>query len=185
MRPQNSSIIIAEEVIISKIYHVRGKQVMLSQDLAELYEVETRVLNQQVKRNIGKFPERYMFQLYKEEYEHLRSQNVILKRGQHLKYLPYAFTEHGILMLSSVLNSERADKVNMLIIDTFVKLRELMFMHKDIAHQLEQVQNKLGEHDNQIMIIFEYLKQFEKTKQEELEQKSRPKIGFKPPKENK
>lgn len=179
MTPDKNSILIAEEVIISKIYTLRGRQVMLSQDLAELYEVETKVLNQQVKRNIGKFPDRYMFQLTKDEYDRLRSQNVTLKRGQHVKYLPYAFTEHGILMLSSVLNSERADKVNMLIIDTFVKLRELMFMHKDVIHQLEQVQNKLTEHDGQIMVIFEYLKQLEKTKQEDLELKTRKKIGFK------
>lgn len=180
MNTKNNNIAIAEEIIISKIYQVRGKQVLLSQDLAELYEVETRVLNQQVKRNIGKFPERYMFQLTKDEYDRLRSQNVTLKRGQHAKYLPYAFTEHGILMLSSVLNSERADKVNMLIIDTFVKLRELMFMHKDVVYQLEQVQNKLTEHDSQIMLIFEYLKQLEAIKQQELEQKERKSIGFKP-----
>jgi hypothetical protein len=167
MSKENSKIVIAEEVIISKIYHLIGKQVMLSHDLAELYEVETKALNQQVKRNIGKFPERYMFQLTKEEYERLRSQNVTLKRGQHVKYLPYAFTEHGILMLSSVLKSERADKVNMFIIDTFIKLRELMFIHKDVIHQLEKVQSKLAEHDKQILVIFEYLKQFEKTKQEE------------------
>ena len=183
MSLENTNIVIAEEIIISKIYHVRGKHVMLAQDLAELYDVETKVLNQQVKRNIGKFPERYMFQLTKDEYNRLRSQFVTLKRGQHSKYLPYAFTEHGILMLSSILNSEKADKINMLIIDTFVKLRELMFMHKDIVHQLEQVQNKLTEHDNQFMLIFEYLKQLEKAKQEELEHKNRPKIGFKPPKE--
>ena len=183
MSAKGKEIVIAEEIIISKIYNVRGKHVLLAQDLAELYEVETKVLNQQVKRNIRRFPERYMFQLTKDEYDRLRSQNVTLKRGQHVKYLPYAFTEHGILMLSSVLNSERADKVNMLIIDTFVKLRELMFMHKDVIHQLEQVQNKLTEHDNQIMVIFEYLKQFEKAKQEELEYKNRPKIGFKPTKE--
>ena len=179
MNTKNNNIAIAEEIIISKIYQVRGKQVLLSQDLAELYEVETRVLNQQVKRNIGKFPDRYMFQLTKDEYDRLRSQNVTLKRGQHAKYLPYAFTEHGILMLSSVLKSERADKVNMLIIDTFVKLRELMFMHKDVLHQLEQVQNKLTEHDSQIMLIFEYLKQLEAVKQQELEQKNRKPIGFK------
>jgi len=178
MSEENKNIIIAEEIIVSKIYNLRGKQVMLSQDLAELYQVETKVLNQQVKRNIGKFPERYMFQLNKEEYERLRSQNVTLKRGQHAKYLPYAFTEHGILMLSSILRSERADKVNMLIIDTFVKLRELMFLHKDVTHQIEQVQNKLTEHDNQIMIIFEYLKQLEDTKHQELEQANRKRIGF-------
>jgi hypothetical protein len=181
MNSKANGIVIAEEVIISKIYNLRGKRVMLSQDLAELYEVETRLLNQQVKRNVSRFPERYMFQLTKDEYDRLRSQNVTLKRGQHVKYLPYAFTEHGILMLSSVLNSERAEKVNMLIIDTFVKLRELMFMHKDVVHQLEQVQNKLTEHDNQIMVIFEYLKQLEAAKQKELEQKNRKRIGFRTP----
>jgi len=116
---------------------------MLSYDLAELYEVETRMLNQQVKRNIGRFPERYMFQLTQNEYDRLRSQNVILKRGQHLKYMPSAFTEHGLLMLSSVLKSLRAEKVNMLIIDTFVKIRELIFLNKDLVHQLEQVRNRL------------------------------------------
>jgi hypothetical protein len=183
MSKQVNPIVIAEDVIVSRIYQVRGNQVMLSQDLAGLYQVETRALNQQVKRNIGKFPERYMFQLSREEYDRLRSQNVILKRGRHPKYLPYAFTEHGILMLSSVLNSERADKVNMLNIDTFVRLRELMFVHKDVIHQLEQVQKKLSEHDHQILIIFEYLKQFEKTKHQELEFKNRPGIGFKRSKE--
>jgi hypothetical protein len=176
-------IIISEEIIISKIYNIRAKQVMLAPDLAELYEVKTKVLNQQVKRNIGKFPERYMFQLTKDEYIRLRSQNVTLKRGQHVKYLPYAFTEHGILMLSSVLNSERADKVNMLIIDTFIKLREILFLHKDIANQLVKVQNKLDEHDNQLLLVFEYLKQFERAKQEESEQNNRSRIGFKPSKE--
>jgi len=105
MKTENEGLIIAEEVIISKIYNVRGKQVMIAQDLAELYQVDTKALNQQVKRNMRKFPERYMFQLTKDEYNRLRSQNVTLKRGQHVKYLPYAFTEHGILMLSSVLNT--------------------------------------------------------------------------------
>jgi len=179
MSVENKSIVIAEEIIISKIYNLRGKQVMLSQDLAELYQVETKVLNQQVKRNMGKFPERYMFQLNQEEYERLRSQNVTLKRGQHAKYLPYAFTEHGILMLSSILRSERADKVNMLIIDTFVKLRELMSLHKDVTYQIEQVQNKLTEHDNQILVIFEYLKQLEETKQKQIEQSDRKPVGYK------
>lgn len=184
MGSKSNNIVIAEEIIIGKIYKIRGKQVMLAQDLAELYEVETKVLNQQVKRNIRKFPERYMFQLTKDEYDRLRSQNVTLKRGQHTKYLPYTFTEHGILMLSSVLNSERADKVSMLIIDTFVKLRELMFLHNDVVHQLEQVQDKLGEHDAQILVIFEYIKQLEVAKQQELEQKNRKSIGFKIPGKN-
>ena len=179
MKTEKSEIIIAEEIIISKIYNIRGKQVMLATDLAELYQVETRALNQQVKRNIGKFPERYMFQLTKDEYDHLRSQNVILKRGQHVKYLPLAFTEHGILMLSSVLNSERAEKVSLLIIDTFVRLREILFIHKDMSHQFEKIQTKLDEHDNQISIVFEYLKELEQTKKEETDFKQRKRIGFK------
>ena len=179
MKTKNDDIVIAEEIIISKIYNLRGKQVMLSSELAELYQVETRVLNQQVKRNKGKFPDRYMFQLTKDEYDRLRSQNVILKRGQHLKYLPFAFTEHGILMLSSILNSERAEKVNILIIDTFVRLREILSVHKDIVHQLENVQTKIDEHDNQINIIFEYLKQFEQAKTEETNFSKRKRIGFK------
>jgi hypothetical protein len=120
-----------------------------------------------------------MFQLTKDEYDRLRSQNVTLKRGQHVKYLPYAFTEHGLLMLSSVLNSERADKVNMIIIDTIVKLRELMLMHKDVIQQMEQIQNKLTKHDNQIMVIFEYIKQLETARHKELELKNRKRIGFK------
>jgi len=179
MRKEEIQVAIMEEVIIRKIYVIRGKQVMLSQDLAEFYEVETKILNQQVKRNIGKFPERYMFQLTREEYLRLRSQNVTLKRGQHVKYLPYAFTEHGILMLSSVLNSKRADKVNMMIIDTFIKLREILFINKDVIHQLEKVQSRLGIHDNQISFILKYLKQLEQMKQEEAELKNRPRIGFK------
>ena len=120
-----------------------------------------------------------MFQLTREEYIRLRSQNVTLKRGQHVKYLPYAFTENGILMLSSVLNSKRADKVNMMIIDTFIKLREILFINKDVIHQLEKVQSRLEIHDNQILVILEYLKQFEQMKQEEAELKNRPRIGFK------
>jgi hypothetical protein len=180
METEKKDALVAEEVIISKIYNIRGKQVMLAPDLADLYQVETRALNQQVKRNIGKFPERYMFQLTKGEYNRLRSQNVILKRGQHFKYLPYAFTEHGVLMLSSVLNSERAEKVNILIIDTFIKLREILLLNKDMKHQLEKVMNKLDEHDNHITVIFEYLKQLEQSKQEETDFKQRKRIGFKP-----
>jgi hypothetical protein len=105
---------------------------------------------------------------------------VTLKRGQHSKYLPYAFTEHGVLMLSSVLNSERAEKVNVLIIDTFIRLREAMYLYKDTTHQIEKIMNKLDDHDNKILVIFEYLKQLEQSKQEETDFKKRKRIGFKP-----
>ena len=167
-----------EEAIVNRIYLVRGKQVMLSNDLALLYQVETKVLNQQVKRNINKFPERYMFQLTQREHDALRSQNVTLKRGQHLKYLPYAFTEHGILMLSSILKSKKADKINILIIDTFVKIRDIMFVHKDMVLQLEKVKNRLSEHDNQILVILEYIKRLEKARLEDKDFKDRNRIGF-------
>jgi hypothetical protein len=180
MKSKGNDVIIAEELIISKIYNVSGRHVMLASDLAELYQVETKVLNQQVKRNIGRFPDRYMFQLTKEEYDRLRSQNVTLKRGQHSKYLPYAFTEHGVLMLSSVLNSERAEKVNVLIIDTFIRLREALLLNKDSSHQIEEIRNKLEDHENKLLVIFEYLKQFEQSKQEETDFKHRKRIGYKP-----
>jgi hypothetical protein len=180
MKSKANDVFIAEELIISKIYNVRGKHVMLASDLAGLYQVETKVLNQQVKRNIGRFPGRYMFQLTKEEYDRLRSQNVTLKRGHHSKYLPYAFTEHGVLMLSSVLNSERAEKVNVFIIDTFIRLREALLLYKDTTHEIEMIMNKLDEHDNKILVIFEYLKQLEQSKQEETDFKKRKRIGFKP-----
>lgn len=167
---------ISRELILNKIFELRGRKVMLSSDLASMYKVETRVLNQQVKRNIGRFPERYMFQLTKEEHDSLRSQNVILKRGRHSKYPPNAFTEHGILMLSSVLRSERAEKVNLLIIDTFVELNNMLLVHKDILLELKEVQKHLSEHDDSIDVIMKSLRQFMESQKV---QKSRREIGFK------
>ena len=180
MKGKYDEIVIADEYIIGKIFSVRGKQVMLSSDLAELYQVETKALNQQVRRNISKFPARYMFQLTKEEYSRLRSQNVTLKRGQHLKYLPYAFTEHGILMLSSVLKSERANRVNIFIIDTFIRLREILSINKDVLIQLEKLQTKIEDHDSRLSAVFEYLRQLEQTKQDEDDFRNRKRIGYKP-----
>ena len=169
----SKEIAIPEEVIMSKIYEIRGKKVMLSNDLAELYQVETKALNQQVKRNIGRFPERYMFRLTAEEYKSLRSQNVTLKRGHHSKYPPYTFIEHGVLMLSNILKSERAEKVSLLIVDTFVKLREMLLSHKDLLLEMEQIRKKVAGQDDKIELIFEYLKQFIKG-----QEKPRKKIGF-------
>jgi hypothetical protein len=98
----SKEIAIPQEIILSKIYEIRGEKVMLSHDLAELYQVETRIINKQVKRNIGRFPERYMFKLTPKEYQYLRSQNATLKRGQYSKYPPYAFIEHGVLQIANV-----------------------------------------------------------------------------------
>ena len=166
--------LVPEEIIASKIYEIRGKKVMLSSDLAELYGVETKVLNQQVKRNVNRFPERYMFKVTQEEYKALRSHFVTLKRGQHSKYPPYAFTEHGILMLSSILRSSQAEKINIVIIDTFVKIRKLLLLDKDVLLKLNEIEEKVASQDQQILTIFNYLKKFIKEESE-----PRSKIGYK------
>ena len=127
------------ELIASKIYLIRNVKVMLDRDLAELYGVETKVLKQAVRRNIDRFPTDFMFELTKNEYQSLRSQIVTLKRGQHSKYAPFAFTEHGVLMLSSVLNSERAIQANIQIMRTFTKLREALLDNKDLRKELEEL----------------------------------------------
>jgi hypothetical protein len=176
--------ILPDESIISKIYVIRGKKVMLDRDLAELYDVETRVLNQAVRRNEKRFPDDFMFQLTPEEMENWKSQIVTSNREKMgLRKPPLAFTEQGVAMLSSVLNSDRAITVNIQIIRVFTKMRELLITHKEILQKLEQIEKKDIEQDEKIMLIFEYLKQLEKSKQEELEQRNRPKIGFKSPKQ--
>jgi hypothetical protein len=172
--------ILPDEAIVSKIYVIRGKKVMIDRDLAELYDVETRVLNQAVRRNEKRFPEDFMFQMSKEEMENWKSQIVISNNEKMgLRKSPLVFTEQGVAMLSSVLNSERAIMVNIQIIRVFTKLRELLTTHKEILQKLEQLERKDIEQDEKIMLIFDYLKQLEKVKQKELEQKNRPKIGFK------
>jgi len=158
---------IAVEVIATRILELRGKKVMLDRDLAKLYGVAAKVLNQAVKRNIKRFPADFMFQLSWKETESLRSQIVTLnntktevsRRGQHIKYLPYAFTEHGIAMFSSVLNSERAIQVNILIMRAFTKLREILITHKDLAAKIEALEKKYAEHDQTIKAIFDAIKQ--------------------------
>ena len=171
-------IIIPDEIISSKIYLIREQKVMLDSDLAELYQVETRRLNEQVKRNVDRFPEDFMFQLTEEEFENLKSQNATSSWGGRRK-LPYAFTEHGVLMLSSVLNSKRSIAVNIHIMRVYTKVKEMLVTHKDILAELESIKQKVGTNSNDIELIFNYLKQFEAAKQQELEQQQRPKIGFK------
>ena len=150
-------ITVPDERIISRIFLIRGKKVMVDNDLAELYGVEARILNQAVKRNITRFPLDFMFQLNKQETEILRSQFVILKsgRGQHRKYMPYVFTEQGVAMLSSVLNSERAIRVNIQIIRTFMQLRELLSTNKDLKEKIENMEKR---YDKQLRDIFEAIK---------------------------
>ena len=150
--------LIPVEIIEQKILLIRGHKVILDSDIAVLYGVETKVLNQAVRRNIQRFPDDFMFELNVAEHEALRSQIVTLKkgRGQHSKYLPYAFTEQGVAMLSSVLNSDRAIEVNILIMRAFVKLREMISTHKDLAKKLEDLEQK---YDSQFKMVFDAIRQ--------------------------
>jgi hypothetical protein len=152
-------IVVRQEVIEGKIYLIRGHKVMLSMHLAELYGIETRVLNQAVKRNIHRFPDDFMFQIAEKEAEQMVSQNVI----PHKKYfggsLPYAFTEQGGAMLSSVLNSEQAIKINIAIMRAFVKIREMLSSNKELAHKLTLLENRIERHDGEIKAIFGAIRQ--------------------------
>jgi hypothetical protein len=152
---------IPSERIEKAILLIRGHKVMLDSDLAQLYRVSTKRLNEQVRRNRARFPEDFMFQLTANEADSLRSQNATLKtgRGRHRKYAPYAFTEQGVAMLSSVLNSERAIDVNIAIMRAFVRLREILSSHKDLARKLEVVERKLGDHDQKFQVVFEAIRQ--------------------------
>jgi phage regulator Rha-like protein len=174
---------VAVEVIATRIIEIRGKKVMLDRDLATLYGVSTKVLNQAVKRNLKRFPEDFMYMLSWQEAINLRSQFVTsssrsqfvtLKQGQNIKYLPYVFTEQGVAMLSSVLNSERAIQVNIMIMRAFTKLRELLLTHKDLAIKLEALEKKYAEHDEKIQAIFNAIKQLLEPTAEEPKRR----IGF-------
>ena len=157
MAKSTKILAIADELVMSRIYLIREQKVMLDFDLAKLYHVETSQLNRQVKRNIDRFPGDFMFRLNKEELEILRCQIGISSWGG-IRYLPLAFTEQGVAMLSSVLNSPTAINVNIQIIRVFTKMRTLLLTHKDILLQLEKIERKLGSHDQQIAVIFAYLK---------------------------
>ncbi|MDD5428024.1 MAG: ORF6N domain-containing protein [Candidatus Omnitrophica bacterium] len=171
------------ETVENKIFMIRGHRVMIDRDLSRLYGVPTKRLNEQVKRNIMRFPVDFMFQLTKEEAlisqygtSGSRSQIATLKKGKNIKYLPYVFTEQGVAMLSSVLNSERAAQVNIAIMRAFVKLREILATHKELAHKLAELEQKIGKHDADIGLIFEAIRQLMAPPQE----KPKGRIGFHP-----
>jgi phage regulator Rha-like protein len=145
------------EAVAAKILLVRGKRVMLDSDLAKLYGVETKNLNLQVKRNKGRFPDDFMYQLDIKEVRDLRLQNATSKRGGR-RYLPFVFTQEGVAMLSSVLNSEQAIQVNIAIMRAFVKLRELLLSHKDLAEKIEELERKYQLHETDIQVIFKAIK---------------------------
>jgi hypothetical protein len=181
---KENQLIVPDEVIMSKIYFIRGQNVMIDRDLAEFYGVETKVLKQAVKRNIERFPEDFMFEMTKEEFENWRSQFVTSKSDlMGLRYAPFCFTNIGVPQLSTVLKSKKAIMINLQIMRVFNKMMLMLATHKDILQKLEQLQKKDIEQDKKIMLIFEYLKQFEEAKQRQLEQANRKRIGFKKPDE--
>ena len=164
---------IKTENITPLLHWIRGEKVLLSRDLAELYGVPAKVLNQAVKRNMGRFPEDFMFQLTAHEARAVvgsRSQNVTLKRGENIKYLPYAFTEQGVAMLSSILRSPRAVEVNIAIMRTFVQLRRLMDSNRQLARKIEALEKK---YDEQFAAVFDAIKRLIVE-----EAKPRRRIGF-------
>ena len=162
----------------SKIYEIRNLKIMLDFDLAELYEIEPKVLNQAVKRNIKRFPDDFMFQLTIEEYNSLRSQIVTLNdigRGKHRKYFPYAFTEQGVAMLSGILNSDVAINMNIAIMRTFVMIRKHAIEHKEFNERLNILEDKYDKKFGDVYEALNYLLQKEET---EKKQKDRKQIGF-------
>jgi len=181
--------------IQNRIYEIRGERVMLDRDLAALYETETKALNLAVKRNIKRFPNDFMFQLTKEEYEGLRLQietleksdnplrlqNATLKtsRGQHTKYLPYAFTEQGVAMLSGILHSDKAINTNIAIMKAFVKVRKVFLRKTDLKEQLNEIKERLGEHDAQLNQIYDAMENLLDEKAAQRKWDDRKKIGYK------
>jgi len=167
--------IIPNEVISNKIYLIRNQKVMLDKDLAELFEVETKRVNEQVKRNFSKFPEHFMFQLNEDEFEILKSQFATSSWGGTRK-LPYAFTEHGVLQLSNVLKSERATQMSIKIVEIFVEMRNFLTGTLNLSLEVEMIKKKLTNQDKNIELVFSYLDELIDKQENKIE---RTKIGFK------
>jgi len=169
--------LVPDEIIMNQIYYIRGHKVMLDTDLATLYEVETKQLKRQVKRNIDRFPEDFMFELDAEEQKIIRSQFGTLRHGAHSKYNMMVFTEQGVSMLSSVLNSKRAIRVNIQIIRIFTRIRQILADNTDIRLEIEKIKNKLDNQDKNMEIVFRYLDEL--LEKQEHPNPPRKSIGFK------
>ncbi|MBC7848361.1 MAG: ORF6N domain-containing protein [Chitinophagaceae bacterium] len=165
--------------IQTKIYEIRGSKVMLDFDLAELYEVETKAFNQAVKRNKTRFPVDFMFRLNKKEWETMRSQFVTAAPKRNISAAPYAFTEHGVTMLASVLRSERAVRMNISIVRAFIGLRQVAMKYKEIANQIAELRDTVGEHSVQLNQIYEALENLLDEKVSQAGWEDRERIGFK------
>jgi phage regulator Rha-like protein len=168
--------------IQNRIHEIRGHRVLLDRDLAALYETETKALNLAVKRNSKRFPADFMFQLTAEEWESLRLQNETIetsRRGRHTKYLPYAFTEQGVAMLSGVLNSDKAINMNIAIMRAFVEVRRVIAQQTDLREQLKLIKERLGEHDAQLNHIYDAMENLLDEKAIQRKWEDRERIGFK------
>lgn len=175
MAKNETVLTIPDEMVMNKIYIIRGHKVMLDSDLADLYQVETKQLKRQVKRNIERFPDDFMVELTKEESDSLRSQIGTLKRGEHSKFLPFAFTEHGVLMLSSVLNSPKAIQVNIQIMRIFTRIRQMLTDNTELRLAIEKLERKTDNHDKNIELVFKYLDELLEKKENP---KPRTQIGY-------
>ena len=172
--------IISSEVIVSKIYLIRNCKVMFDKDLAELYGVETKQLKRQVRRNISRFPKDFMFELTKEELLNWRSQfGTSNSEAMGMRYLPFVFTEQGVAMLSSILNSEQAIAVNIQIMRIFTGTRNLLNQSNELRFRIEKVENSLEGQSYEIKVLFEYLKKLMSETEDKSKQNNRKKIGFK------
>ncbi len=179
MAKEDSSIIRQEAVIANKIFTLKDEKVILDIHLAVLYEVETRVLKQAVRRNKNRFPSDFMYELTENEINTMVSQNVIPSRKHLGGAAPFAFTENGVAMLSGVLNSKTAVEINIAIMRTFSLLHRMLLVQKDVMHEITSIKREIANQNDNIQLIFEYLKQFEVAKQKGIDFKKRKRIGYK------
>ena len=175
MPKKGAEIIIPDEVIINKIILIRGQKVLISNDLAQLYGVTTKRLNEQVKRNIKRFPQHFMFQLTEQEKDKVVAICDHLQNLKYSPYLPYVFTEYGTVMLANILNSDRAIQVSIRIVEIYIKIRENILNNKDIQLKMELLEKRVGSQDEKILLVFKYLEKFI-----DIQEKPRKRIGFKP-----
>jgi len=180
MTKKATTLVIPDELVMNKIYFIRGHKVMLDSDLAELYGVETKRLKEAVKRNLNRFPFDFMFELTQTETEVLRSQIAVSKKGRGgTRYLPIVFTEHGVLMLSTVLNSEKAININIQIIRIFTRIRQMLIDNTELRLAIEKLEKKTENNTKNIEVVFQY---FDELIEKKDNTKPRKVIGFKIPK---
>lgn len=177
MEKDSEQVSFPDEVIMNKILVIRGMKVMIDSDLAELYGVTTKRLNEQVKRNINRFPEDFMFRLTEKEKKEVVAICDHLTNLKFSPYLPYVFSEYGAVMLASVINSKRAIQVNIQIVRIFIRMRELLLNHKDLLLEMERIREQVSKHDKKIEMIFSAIKQLIEKKEEHPPE--RKPIGYK------